>query len=105
MQKINNCKRITCILPEHKCISLLKALRKEKNIIMANKNSARGSSYTSNFAWIEMEVLEVIVTEDRADEIFTYLYEKADINTSHGGVIFQNTLSTSSDYSLDVKLD
>lgn len=94
-------KRITCILPDHQCLILLKRLSAEKNIIMANKSRARGSSYTTNFAWVEMEVLEVVVEESRADEIFHYLYEETNINTPHGGIIFQNSLSRSSDYSLD----
>ena len=105
MQKISNHRIITCLLPHHLGLEILKALSKEKGIIMANKSSARGSSYTTNFAWIEMEILEVVVEEDRADEIYSYLFEKAEINTSHGGLIFQHALSRASNYTLKGAVD
>ena len=67
---------------------------------MANKSNARGSSYTTDFSWIEMEILEVIVSKEQADEIFAYLFDAAEIGTPQGGVIFQHALSMASDYHL-----
>ena len=101
MQKATSHKLITCLLPHHIAMGLLESLSREKGIIMANKSNARGSSYTTDFVWIEMEILEVVVEEDRADEIYSYLFDKAKINTSHGGVIFQHALSQSSHYTLE----
>ncbi len=100
MQRLSDHKLITCLLPHHLGLSVLKDLSKEKGIIMANKSNARGSSYTTNFSWIEMEILEVVVEKDQADEIYTYLYDKAEIGTPHGGMIFQHALSRTSGYSL-----
>ena len=91
---------ITCILPFHQTHSLLEKLDQEKNIITANKSSARGSSYTTDFKPVEMEILEVIVEEARADEIFTYLFHEAHIDQAGGGMIYEHELETMTSYNL-----
>ena len=101
MQKTTDHKIITCIIPHHKALELLERLAQEKGIIMANKSNARGSSYTTDFSWIEMETLEVIVEASQADEIFSFLFYEAEINTARGGLIFQHALSQSSGYALE----
>lgn len=93
-------KLITCIIPEHKSIALMDKLALEKGIITANKSAARGSSYASDFAWIEMEILEVVVPNEQAEAIFEFLYTHAHINQEHGGMIFQNALTHCSEYRL-----
>jgi hypothetical protein len=100
MQKISDPKLITCIIPHHKTLQIIEELAQDKGIIMANKSSARGSSYTTDFEWVEMEVLEVIVQADKADETFSYLFEVGEIDKPHGGLIFQHALSRASDYKL-----
>ena len=100
MLKTVNYKLITCLVPQKKSIDILEKLSKEYNIIMANKSNARGSSLMNNLSWIEMEILEVIVQEEQADEIYEYLFNETEINAPHGGLIFQHELSRSSSYSL-----
>lgn len=101
MQKISDPKIITCLIPHHKALEILEHLSKEKGIVMANKSNARGSSYTTDFSWIEMEILEVIVGASQADQIFTYLFETAEVGTPQGGLIFQHALSKATDYKVE----
>jgi nitrogen regulatory protein PII len=101
MQEIHDPKIITCLIPHHKSLEILEQLAKEKGIVMANKSNARGTSYTTDFSWVEMEILEVIVQAQQADEIFAYLFEVAEIGTSQGGLIFQHALSRASDYHVE----
>ncbi len=100
MQKIANPKLITCIVPNHITLGIIEELAKEKNIITANKSNARGSSYTTHFAWVEMEILEVVVEAQHADEIYAYLFEKLQIDSPNHGLIFQHALKLSSAYTL-----
>ena len=46
------------------------------------------------------KVLTTVVAADQADEVFAYVYEKADMGRPHGGVIFQQPLSRSTVYEL-----
>jgi len=100
MLKTANFKLITCLIPQQKSIHILDKLSTEYNIIMANKSNARGSSFMSDVSWIEMEVLEVIVSAEQADEVYEYLFDETEINAPHGGLIFQHALSRSSSYTL-----
>jgi hypothetical protein len=36
----------------------------------------------------EKEIINIIVEGDQADEIFEYIYHKADINRPHGGLMY-----------------
>lgn len=100
MPNVAEYKIITCLLPEHKAISVLQKLFDDKGIITANKSNARGSSFMTHVTWIEMEILEVVVTSEKADEIYDYLFNETEINAPHGGLIFQHKLSRSSHYQL-----
>lgn len=100
MQNIPSPKLITCLIAHHKSLEILEKLARDKKVIMANKSNARGSSYTTDFTWVEMEILEVIVDASQADAIFAYLYHEAEVGHPHGGLIFQHALSQSSQYTL-----
>jgi nitrogen regulatory protein PII len=49
---------------------------------------------------MESETLAVVVVEDRADEIFDFLYEKLEIGRHNHGIIFQNPLASSTEFKL-----
>ena len=91
---------ITCILPHHQSKALLERLDKEKGIITANKSSARGSSYSTDFKWVEMEVLEVLVPVERSDEIFEFLYHEAALDQPSSGMIYEYVLERATSYAL-----
>ena len=99
-------KSITCIVPHGKALPVLKALHKELGIVTGNIHHARGSGRMTPMAWrgvgetTEKDILNVIVPESRSEEIFTFIYEQAGINQPHGGIIYQKTLSASTDFTL-----
>jgi hypothetical protein len=88
-----NYKLITLVIPGHKSLSILEGLVKDKFITTGNKTNARGISSNQNDEDMEMEVLTVLVDEDLAEDTFEYLYEKADLNEPHSGLIYQTALT------------
>lgn len=101
-----NGKLITCILPKGLALPILKKLKEEKGINRANINSARGMGKITPLAYrgigeqAEKELLNIVVNQDQADEIFNYIYEEADINRPHGGIIYMSQLSMSTPFIL-----
>ena len=103
---INNQKLITCILPKGICPAVIKSLKDEKGIITANINTARGVGKLTPLAYrgvgeqSEKEILTVAVPGEKADEIFRFIYDEANIDRPHGGLIYIHSLDSVSAYSL-----
>lgn len=102
-------KLITCVLNSEKVEKkLLRALYKELQITRANSIKCRG--YASLFeAKAEADelpnphfarLIEVIVPAAEADEVFDFIYEKADLGKPGGGVVFMAPLLGASSFSL-----
>jgi nitrogen regulatory protein PII len=95
-------KLITCVLPKGCCRAVLSALKQEQGIVTANVNYARGTgrmthrSFRKSMSQTEKEVLTVVVPADRADELFAFIFETADIGRPHGGLMYQTDLAASS---------
>lgn len=93
-----NEKLITCILPKGLALPLLKKLKDEKNINKANINSGRGMGKITPLAYrgigdqAEKEMLNIVVSQDKADDLFNYIYLEADINRPHGGMLYMSQL-------------
>jgi hypothetical protein len=83
---------------------MIKLLKQETGICTGNINSSRGtgsSAGTSDFEnWVEVDVLDVVVDADRADEIFNFIYEKAGIGEGNHGFIIQQNLARATKFSL-----
>lgn len=106
MQIFQSVKLITCILPKGIAVSINEKLMHEKGINTGNINNARGVGHI-NFQGnlrvgdeSEREIFSVVVKADLADEIFEYIYESAEINQPHGGIIYQHALHQSSEFVL-----
>ena len=99
-----NSKLITSFLPHGTGIPIIKLLKQETGISTGNINSSRGtgsSAGTSDFDnWVEVDVLDVVVNADRADEIFSFIYEKAGIGEGNHGFMIQQSLIRSTNFSL-----
>ena len=99
-------KLITCILPKGIALDVVKKLSEEKGIKTGNVDSSRGMGKLTPLAYrgvgeqTEKEILNVVVTEIQADEIFEYTYEEAEINQPHGGIIYMTRLQKASPYIL-----
>lgn len=101
-------KLITCILPKGIAVGVIKQLKEKYGIISANINNARGVGkitpliYRGIGAQSEKEILTVVVKEELADELFEFIYNEADINRPHGGLMYMNKLPIASIYQLPV---
>ena len=87
-------------------MEVIEKLRTEKNIITANMNYARGTGrltpvkFRNSIVEREKEILTVIVNDENSDEIFRYVYDEANINKPHGGVMYIHSLVNSTEYAL-----
>jgi len=103
---VNNQKLITCILPKSICFDVVKLLKKEKGILTANVNTARGLGKLTPLAYrgvgeqTEKEILTVTVSSEDADDIFGFIYDEARIGRPHGGLIYMSNLDCVCAYSL-----
>ncbi len=98
-------KLITCVLPKGAAPPLMSAL-KAKGIISVNITSARGIGkitplkYRGLGGQTEKEVLDVMVDAQSADEIFEFIYDEAEINRPHGGLIYMSALHRATQFVL-----
>ena len=96
-------KLITCYLPKGKAVQIVRALHEEKGINTANVISGRGQGLVRSISygrWAEIEVLTVTVAADQAEDIFWYMFDKADLSEPGGGFIFQTPLLRSTPFEL-----
>ncbi len=105
MKTLTDRKLITCLLPkkDSKAFEMAKLLHDEKGIESANVSSGRGTGMVKSISygvWVEVDILTVIVSEQQAEEIFNFIFEKADINRPHGGFIFQGDLANTTPFIL-----
>ena len=104
-------KLISAILPKGVALSLIRKLKEEKNINTVTLNYARGTGKLiaiksrKNVVEREQEILTVLVEEERCEEIFEYIYEQADVNKAHGGLMYMHPLQQSSEYLLPEHLE
>lgn len=102
------CKLITGIIPDDGTAqNLIKALKSEKDIITANMFQCRGISSSDDNGVLgrlppakPVQVVTVVVPAERADELFDYICELADIFRPHGGLVYQSALQVATDFSL-----
>ena len=102
-------KLITCILNSEKVErGLLHALYTERQITRANSINCRGfaSLFEAEAKANELpephfaRLIEVIVPDSEADEVFDFIYEKAGLDKPGAGVVFMGSLLGASGFSL-----
>ena len=104
--KLKETKLITAILPKGVSLHVIKMLKQEKTLTTANFNYARGMGkltpvkYRGVGEQSEKEMLTVIIDKESADDIFEYIYDVAEINRPHGGIIYMQKLMQSTDFVL-----
>lgn len=87
-------------------MKVVDALKSDKGIIATNVNNARGVGKITPLAYrgiggqSEKEIINIVVEEDQADEIFEYIYHKADINRPHGGLMYMCQLQKATPFTL-----
>ena len=103
MDASTNSKLITSFLPKGTGLDLVKALKDETGLSTGNVSSSRGtgSSAGNDFGeWLEVDVFDVIVDSDRAEEIFSFIYNKAGIGDGNNGFMIQSNLTKSTKFAL-----
>ncbi|MFT7688847.1 MAG: hypothetical protein ACI9FB_004212 [Candidatus Azotimanducaceae bacterium] len=104
MNILEQVKQITCILPKGQSFAVQKGLIDDHQIYEANFHYARGVGKLSMNRGFgeqrEKEILEVMVKPEIADEIFEYIFFKAEMNQPHGGIMYMTTLPKMSAFNM-----
>jgi hypothetical protein len=98
---------VTVIVPQGRGMALLQelhgrgTLRAALSTARAPFTYVRGSGVLARTVRsVEKDVLHVVVSEEKADEVFEYLYRKAGIGDGPGGFMFMAVLSAASLFTL-----
>jgi nitrogen regulatory protein PII len=103
---IKSSKLITAILPKGQSLPVIEQLKTEKGLTTASFNFARGvgrmtpAKFRGVGEQSEKEVLTVVVAQELADELFEFIFDRAEINRPHGGIIYMQPLIQSTRYTL-----
>ncbi|MDA1371664.1 MAG: hypothetical protein O2971_13015 [Proteobacteria bacterium] len=87
-------RQIVCILPKGKASIVVSGLIKDFDIHDANFYHARGvgkfsaKSSSGLGEQREKDILDVVVSKEQAEEIFDYIFHKAEMNKPHGGLVY-----------------
>jgi len=87
-------KMIVCFLDHGTGVNVIARLFEEKGISTSNVISGRGISANAatpagRERGTEVDLLNVAVPSERADEIFEFIYDAANLDHPHAGLIFQ----------------
>ena len=96
-------KQIWAILPDDDAVvhSVIHGLKDDKNILTAHQITCRGMGAVGRSGPgrrfrsrppKSLRLLTVVVPSARADEIFDYIHDKADVNRPMGGIVFMGPL-------------
>jgi len=97
MQLLSDTKLITCIMPKGHAFPLQEALAEEKGIHSGTFHHGRGVGREANIQdrgigeQPEREVIEVVVEAAIAEEIFDFMYSRAELDQPHGGIIYMTS--------------
>ncbi len=96
-------KLITCFLPKGKALEVADLLHHRKSMISCDFTSGRGSGMVQSISygrWVEVDIVNIIVRVEEAEDIFELIYHEAGIGHYQGGFIFQTDLLRSTPFTL-----
>ena len=103
MVKKSDSKLITCIVPKGEAKSILGLLASEKEVNTTYFYGARKFKFPG---WVEVEVVKIAVSTDRAEGIFDYICELTKVDSTPGIIVHQGPLPCITDFSLsDFKIN
>lgn len=91
---VQDAKQIVCIVPKGKGKALVEAVSEELGVFNSNFNHARGVGRSATLGRSgfggqrEKDVFSLTVEQERADEVFEFLYFKAGLDEPHNGLIY-----------------
>lgn len=103
-------KQIWAILPDDDHVTeVVRALKTEKNILTAHQITCRGVGAVGRGVPgrrlrgrppKSLRLLTVVVPEDQADDIFDFVFEKAEVDKPMGGIVFMGSLDGATLFSI-----
>lgn len=99
-------KQIVAILPKGKGLDIIRALKEEKQVVSANLNFARGVGRMGPLRsrglgeQSEKEIVNVIVPADTAEDVYSYIYDAAEIDSPHAGILYMAALGAANHFVL-----
>ena len=100
MRVFPNNKLITCIMPRGHGSEIVDALHADLGVTSANVLNGRGVSERKRYFAEEVDVLVVVVNQSRADAVFEYICDRADVAGSKGRFMFQQRLDAATSFVL-----
>ena len=91
-------KHIECLTTQRRGVEIIEKLE-ALGIFTANRSFAKGSTASSPDP-IEVEVISVMVEEERSEEIFEYLFYELELSEPHNGIIYQTSIRQLTPYRL-----
>lgn len=106
MDKIGkNGKFITVISGSEKCPAIIEELTKRFNINRFIYNSARGltvvdSRLIGKFFYVEKGILNILLEDEIADDVFEFIYDYLDISNTPGSFIYMGELKSLTEFNV-----
>jgi hypothetical protein len=107
-QSCHTATMIVCTVPRGLGTSIVKMLYDRIEIINIQHDTGRGIYGHHDLhhpEWQEMDMLNIIVRPEYADDTFHALYELTDLHLSHGRYIYQVTIPCITEFSLPLISD
>lgn len=93
LQPLSAAKLITCIVPRGEAQQMMQTLYNEYGLQALNSYTGRGQdSRMALKDWREMDIVNLVVPEAQADEVFDLMYQLAGIGQQAGRLLWQEHL-------------
>lgn len=101
---------VGCVLPKGLGLEIMNRLFREQGLTRVELHSARGflgSDRAGLFNRVEKDYLLAVVDDDRADEIFDWIYHEADVAAAEGRFLYMTGAKRATPFQLpeDVPLE
>ncbi|MBF0247188.1 MAG: hypothetical protein HQL36_03820 [Alphaproteobacteria bacterium] len=103
IEHLEDTRLITCVLPKDRGVPLIQRLRDEMGVDSANVTTGRTRGLVESISygeWSEVDILSVVTSRDKADEVFDFLFDAADIDHPKGGLMYMGRLDLNTMFTL-----